>query len=126
MVVLNLVTAIGAVGGGVATGDTSGMVSAGKAAKVEVENNSVSEAADYLATGKKPEDRYKDAQQQLKDAVDDLRRRTAPGSVQRPVVRKWMRTGMNFLPGLWNLAAILSQSTVTSRVLLKRSQRMII
>ncbi len=42
MVVLNLVTAIGAVGGGVASGDTSGMVSAGKAAKVEVENNSLS------------------------------------------------------------------------------------
>lgn len=39
MVVLNLVTAIGAAGGGVASGDTSGMVSAGNAAKVEVENN---------------------------------------------------------------------------------------
>ncbi len=43
MVVLNLVTAIGAVGGGVASGDTSGMVSAGKAAKVEVENNFLSQ-----------------------------------------------------------------------------------
>jgi len=46
MVVLNLVKAIGAVGGGVASGDTSGMVSAGKAAKVEVENN-------YLSTAQK-------------------------------------------------------------------------
>jgi len=43
MVVLNLVTAIGAVGGGVVSGDTSGMVSAGKAAKVEVENNYLSQ-----------------------------------------------------------------------------------
>jgi filamentous hemagglutinin len=33
------VTAIGAAGGGVASGDTSGMVSAGNAARVEVENN---------------------------------------------------------------------------------------
>ncbi|WP_312310825.1 EndoU domain-containing protein [Atlantibacter sp.] len=41
MLVLNLVTAIGAVGGGVVSGDTSGMVSAGKAAKVEVENNAL-------------------------------------------------------------------------------------
>lgn len=77
--VLNLVTAIGAVGGGVVSGDTSGMVSAGKAAKVEVENNSVSEAADYLATGKKPEDRYKDALQQLKDAVDEFKAKNCAG-----------------------------------------------
>jgi filamentous hemagglutinin len=36
------VTAIGAAGGGVASGDTSGMVSAGNAARVEVENNFLS------------------------------------------------------------------------------------
>jgi len=52
MVVLNLVTAIGAVGGGVASGDTSGMVSAGKAAKVEVENNSLSDIAQAQSEGK--------------------------------------------------------------------------
>ncbi|MFP1770929.1 VENN motif pre-toxin domain-containing protein, partial [Lonsdalea quercina] len=39
MVILNLVSALGAAGGGLATGDTSGMVSAGNAARVEVENN---------------------------------------------------------------------------------------
>ncbi|UXY10997.1 VENN motif pre-toxin domain-containing protein [Kosakonia sp. ML.JS2a] len=39
MVILNLVSAVGAVGGGVATGNTNGMVSAGNAARVEVENN---------------------------------------------------------------------------------------
>jgi len=52
-VVLNLVTAIGAVGGGVASGDTSGMVSAGKAAKVEVENNSLSDIAQAQSEGKR-------------------------------------------------------------------------
>ncbi|MGG7448517.1 hemagglutinin repeat-containing protein [Kosakonia oryzendophytica] len=41
MVILNLVSAVGAVGGGVATGNTNGMVSAGNAARVEVENNSL-------------------------------------------------------------------------------------
>jgi len=34
-------SALGAAGGGLATGDTSGMVSAGNAARVEVENNSL-------------------------------------------------------------------------------------
>ena len=43
-VILNLVAALGAAGGGVATGDTSGMVSAGNAARVEVENNYLSNA----------------------------------------------------------------------------------
>ncbi|WP_245191450.1 hemagglutinin repeat-containing protein [Kosakonia oryzendophytica] len=41
MVILNLVSAVGAVGGGVATGNTNGMVSAGNAARVEVENNTL-------------------------------------------------------------------------------------
>ncbi|MFP1878551.1 hemagglutinin repeat-containing protein [Lonsdalea quercina] len=39
MVILNLVSALSAAGGGVATGDTSGMVSAGNAARAVVENN---------------------------------------------------------------------------------------
>ncbi|WP_026738704.1 VENN motif pre-toxin domain-containing protein [Lonsdalea quercina] len=42
MVILNLVSALGAAGGGLATGDTSGIVSAGNAARVEVENNYLS------------------------------------------------------------------------------------
>ncbi|MFP1878559.1 VENN motif pre-toxin domain-containing protein [Lonsdalea quercina] len=42
MVILNLVSALGAAGGGLATGDTSGIVSAGNAARVEVENNALS------------------------------------------------------------------------------------
>ncbi|MFP1930972.1 VENN motif pre-toxin domain-containing protein [Lonsdalea quercina] len=41
MVILNLVSALGAAGGGLATGDTSGIVSAGNAARVEVENNAL-------------------------------------------------------------------------------------
>ncbi|MGP3591082.1 VENN motif pre-toxin domain-containing protein, partial [Vagococcus sp. WN89Y] len=41
MVVLNLVAAVSAAGGGIAAGDTGGMVSAGNAARVEVENNSL-------------------------------------------------------------------------------------
>lgn len=40
---------------------------------------SLSEAADYLATGKKPEDRYRDAQQQLKDAVDEFKAKNCAG-----------------------------------------------
>ncbi|MGP3591264.1 VENN motif pre-toxin domain-containing protein, partial [Vagococcus sp. WN89Y] len=44
MVVLNLVAAVSAAGGGVAAGDTAGMVSAGNAARVEVENNALSAA----------------------------------------------------------------------------------
>ncbi|MGP3591080.1 VENN motif pre-toxin domain-containing protein [Vagococcus sp. WN89Y] len=48
MVVLNLVAAVGAAGGGVAAGDTAGMVSAGNAARVEVENN-------FLTTGRPQE-----------------------------------------------------------------------
>lgn len=41
MVILNLVSALSAAGGGAATGDTRGMVSAGNAARVEVENNAL-------------------------------------------------------------------------------------
>ena len=41
MVILNLVAALGAAGGGAVTGNTQGMVSAGNAARVEVENNSL-------------------------------------------------------------------------------------
>lgn len=47
--------------------------------RVVVENNSLSEAADYLATGKKPEDRYRDAQQQLKEAVDEFKAKNCAG-----------------------------------------------
>jgi len=65
--------------GGVA-GDSSSSASAGaQAGKNAIENNALSEAADYLATGKKPEDRYKDAQQQLKDAVDEFKAKNCAG-----------------------------------------------
>lgn len=47
--------------------------------RVVVENNSLSEAADYLATGKKPEDRYRDAQNQLKDAVNEFKTKNCAG-----------------------------------------------
>ncbi|EHL8010885.1 hypothetical protein LWD68_003193, partial [Escherichia coli] len=39
----------------------------------------LSEAADYLVTGKKPEDRYRDAQQQLKEAVDEFKAKNCAG-----------------------------------------------
>ena len=47
--------------------------------RVVVENNSLSDVAEYLATGKKPEDRYKDAQQQLKNAVDEFKAKNCAG-----------------------------------------------
>ena len=48
-----------------------------------VENNSLSDVADYLATAKKPEDRYKDAQQQLKNAVDEFKAKNCDGLYTR-------------------------------------------
>src|SRR5690606_5394362 len=61
------------IAGGIAGGNTAGAAAGASAGKNAIENNSLSEAADYLATGKKPEDRYRDAQQQLKEAVDEFK-----------------------------------------------------
>ncbi|WP_369815307.1 hemagglutinin repeat-containing protein [Citrobacter sp. CtB7.12] len=78
--VSSLVTIAGGVAGAAGTdGDLSMAAIASSTAKVEVENNSLSEAADYLATGKKPEDRYRDAQQQLKEAVDEFKAKNCAG-----------------------------------------------
>lgn len=65
--------------GGIAGGNTAGVATGAAAGKNVVENNSLSEAADYLATGKKPEDRYRDAQQQLKEAVDEFKAKNCAG-----------------------------------------------
>jgi len=65
--------------GGLVGGDTASAVSGMQTGKVTVENNSLSEAADYLATGKKPEDRYRDAQNQLKDAVNEFKAKNCAG-----------------------------------------------
>ncbi|WP_410374631.1 hemagglutinin repeat-containing protein [Citrobacter freundii complex sp. CFNIH2] len=78
--VSSLVTIAGGLAGAAVTdGDLSMAALASNTAKVEVENNSLSEAADYLATGKKPEDRYRDAQQQLKEAVDEFKAKNCAG-----------------------------------------------
>ncbi|MCK6925634.1 VENN motif pre-toxin domain-containing protein, partial [Enterobacter roggenkampii] len=60
-----LATLASGLAGGLVGDSSANAVAAAQAGKTTVENNSLSEAADYLATGKKPEDRYKDAQQQL-------------------------------------------------------------
>ncbi|PWW10039.1 VENN motif-containing pre-toxin protein [Mangrovibacter plantisponsor] len=54
-VVTTLVTALASAGGSVASGDTRGMVSAGNAARVEVENNSLSDVIDATSQGKTPQ-----------------------------------------------------------------------
>ncbi|SHG87673.1 filamentous hemagglutinin [Pantoea sesami] len=74
-----LATIAAGMAGGLAGDSTGSAVAGGQAGKNAVENNSLSEAADYLATGKKPEDRYKDAQQQLKDAVDEFKAKNCTG-----------------------------------------------
>ncbi|HHI2455613.1 VENN motif pre-toxin domain-containing protein [Escherichia coli] len=68
-----LATIASGIAGGLAGNSTSAAGTGAQAGRNSVENNSLSEAADYLATGKKPEDRYKDAQQQLKDAVEEFK-----------------------------------------------------
>ncbi|WP_343666749.1 contact-dependent inhibition toxin CdiA [Enterobacter sp.] len=74
-----LATLASGLAGGLVGDSSANAVAAAQAGKTTVENNSLSEAADYLATGKKPEDRYKDAQQQLKDAVDEFKAKNCDG-----------------------------------------------
>lgn len=44
-----------------------------------VENNTFNEAAEYLTSGKKPEDRFNDALQQLKKATADFKEKNCAG-----------------------------------------------
>ncbi|BBV89626.1 hypothetical protein STW0522ENT66_00530 [Enterobacter roggenkampii] len=74
-----LATLASGLAGGLVGDSSANAVAAAQAGKTTVENNSLSEAADYLATGKKPEDRYKDAQQQLKDADDEFKAKNCDG-----------------------------------------------
>ena len=67
------------IAGGIAGDSTLAAATGVSAGKNAVENNSLSEAADYLATGKKPEDRYRDAQNQLKEAVDEFKAKNCAG-----------------------------------------------
>ncbi|EOT6825880.1 VENN motif pre-toxin domain-containing protein, partial [Escherichia coli] len=77
--VSTLATLSAGMAGGIASGDVAGAAAGAGAGKNVVENNSLSEAADYLVTGKKPEDRYRDAQQQLKEAVDEFKAKNCAG-----------------------------------------------
>ncbi|MFP1898999.1 hemagglutinin repeat-containing protein [Lonsdalea quercina] len=79
MVILNLVSALGAAGGGLATGDTSGMVSAGNAARVEVENNALSDIIENKVSGVSQEEKYQNAQKQLVAAVEEFKAQHCAG-----------------------------------------------
>ncbi|MEB7741291.1 contact-dependent inhibition effector tRNA nuclease [Escherichia coli] len=74
-----LATIASGIAGGLAGNSTASAGMGAMAGKNAVENNSLSEAADYLVTGKKPEDRYRDAQQQLKEAVDEFKAKNCAG-----------------------------------------------
>ena len=74
-----LATISAGMAGGLAGDSTSSAAAGAGAGKNAVENNALSEAADYLATGKKPEDRYRDAQQQLKEAVEEFKVKNCAG-----------------------------------------------
>ncbi|MCW2460725.1 UNVERIFIED_ORG: filamentous hemagglutinin [Enterobacter sp. JUb101] len=77
--VSNLATLASGLAGNIVSGNASGTTAGAQAGKNAAENNAMGEAADYLATGKKPEDRYKDAQKQLKDAVDEFKAKNCAG-----------------------------------------------
>ncbi|WP_338899807.1 contact-dependent inhibition effector tRNA nuclease [Escherichia coli] len=74
-----LATIASGIAGGLAGNSTASAGTGAQAGRNAVENNSLSEAADYLVTGKKPEDRYRDAQQQLKEAVDEFKAKNCAG-----------------------------------------------
>ncbi|MGP3591078.1 hemagglutinin repeat-containing protein [Vagococcus sp. WN89Y] len=79
IVVLNLVAAVGAAGGSVAAGDTTGMVSAGNAARVEVENNALSDIAENQASGMTQQEKYQKAQDALVKATEEFRAQNCAG-----------------------------------------------
>ncbi|EPP2687861.1 VENN motif pre-toxin domain-containing protein, partial [Escherichia coli] len=74
-----LATVSAGLAGGLTGNSTASAAVGAQSGKNAVENNSLSEAADYLVTGKKPEDRYRDAQQQLKEAVDEFKAKNCAG-----------------------------------------------
>lgn len=74
-----LATIASGIAGGLVGNSTASAGTGAQAGRNAVENNSLSEAADYLVTGKKPEDRYRDALQQLKEAVDEFKAKNCAG-----------------------------------------------
>ncbi|ELY2743421.1 VENN motif pre-toxin domain-containing protein [Cronobacter turicensis] len=58
-VVVNLVAALGAAGGSMAAGNSTGIGSGANAARVEVENNSVGDLHDQLVSGESKTDKFK-------------------------------------------------------------------
>ncbi|MFP1933772.1 colicin D domain-containing protein, partial [Lonsdalea quercina] len=85
LVILNLVSALGAAGGGLATGDTSGIVSAGNAARVEVENNSLS--------GDKARKSVKQSAELWKDEVRDKLGNGTTSSIANGIINALSETG---------------------------------
>jgi len=65
--------------GGVTGGSAADAVAGAQAGKNSVENNTFNEAAEYLTSGKKPEDRFADALNQLKEATADFKEKNCTG-----------------------------------------------
>ncbi|MFP1749388.1 VENN motif pre-toxin domain-containing protein [Lonsdalea quercina] len=82
MVILNLVSALGAAGGGLATGDTSGIVSAGNAARVEVENNYLSSTDKSRQTYLNHKKSLTDQEKQERDALNRKDAETSAGLIE--------------------------------------------
>lgn len=85
MVISNLVTAIGAAGGSIAGGNSSDLVSAGNAAKVEVENNSLS--------GGRAREAAKQTAESLKNQVRDKLGEGATSAIANGIINALADTG---------------------------------
>lgn len=77
------VSVLGTLAAGLAGGITGGSAADGmagaQAGNSSVENNTFNEAAEYLTSGKKPEDRFNDALKQLKEATADFKEKNCAG-----------------------------------------------
>ncbi|HIE0191884.1 TPA: hemagglutinin repeat-containing protein [Serratia marcescens] len=65
--------------GGLATGDTAGAVTGGQAGKTAVENNALSDIIENKVSGVSQEEKYQKAQDSLKAAVEEYKKKNCAG-----------------------------------------------
>ncbi|WP_336293501.1 hemagglutinin repeat-containing protein [Cronobacter dublinensis] len=108
-VIVNLVAALGAAGGSMAAGNSTGIGSGANAARVEVENNSLGDIAENLSAGRTQADRYQKAQDELLKVVGDFKAKNCAGlnaedcglkmdAHRNELLAGFTDAGLNFVP----------------------------